>query len=99
MTSGELSQRFDLIQPTPARGALTISRLLLTVAPLGLGLLFSNAASATNIAGAGTGILGYQSAVNSSPGVLLFHAGTPANINDADYTTQVDNFSGGADGG
>jgi hypothetical protein len=56
-------------------------------------------ALAANIASEGTGILGFQSAVDSSPGSLLFHAGTPADINDADLLTHVDNFSGGSDAG
>jgi hypothetical protein len=53
---------------------------------------------AANLAPLGTGILGYNSAVNGSAGTLLFHAGVPHNINDENLATVVDDFSGGSDG-
>src|SRR5690349_8027699 len=54
---------------------------------------------AFDLAPSGTGILGYQAAVDSTPGTLLFHVGTAADINDGDTTTHVDNWSGGSDQG
>src|SRR5215472_15536594 len=54
---------------------------------------------AGDIALFGTGIMGYQAAVDSTPGTLLFHAGTAAAINDGDLGTHVDNYSGGSDNG
>ncbi len=62
-------------------------------------LLLPCVGEAINLAPLGTGILGYQAAVDSSPGTPLFHAGGASAINDQDTTTHVDNFSGGSDGG
>jgi hypothetical protein len=56
-------------------------------------------AGAANLAPLGSGIMGFNSAVNSNPGTLLFHGGAPRNINDENLSTSVDNFSGGSDGG
>lgn len=62
-----------------------------------LGSLGINSLKADNIAPLGRGILGYTAAVDSSPGTLLFNAGTAAAINDGDPGTHVDDFSAGAD--
>jgi hypothetical protein len=56
-------------------------------------------AAASNLAPFGTGILGFNSAANESPGIPLFHAGSARAINDEDTATHVDNFSAGSDGG
>src|SRR5512133_552280 len=56
-------------------------------------------ALSAELAGYGSAIMGYQAAVDSTPGTLLFHAGTPRSIVDGDLATHVDNFSAGADGG
>src|SRR5262245_37410715 len=55
--------------------------------------------NAENLAVLGSGILGYNSAINSGPGTLLFHGGAAHNINDANLATSVDDFSAGSDGG
>src|SRR5262252_4401309 len=54
---------------------------------------------ADNLAPLGSGIMGFNAAIDSNPGTLLFHGGVAHNINDGDLTTSVDDFSGGADGG
>jgi hypothetical protein len=54
---------------------------------------------AANIAPLGTGIMGYNSTINTNLGTPLFHGGVAHNINDTDLTTSVDDFSGGTDGG
>jgi hypothetical protein len=63
------------------------------------GWLGSQTARAGDIAPLGNGIMGYQAAVDSSPGTPLFHAGAAFAINDGDLTTHVDNYSGGSDNG
>jgi len=70
-------------------------RLLLSAAASGLAGL----ASAANLAPLGNGILGVNAAVDSSPGQILYQAGSLANINDGDPTTRVDDWSGGSDRG
>ena len=62
-------------------------------------MILSRSAKAENLAPLGNGILGFNSAINSSPGTLLFHAGAAHNINDGNLTTSVDDFSSGSDGG
>jgi hypothetical protein len=62
-------------------------------------LSWSGGGLAQNIAPAGSGILGYQGAIDGSPGTLFFHAGQAAFINDGDLDTHVDNWSEGADQG
>ncbi len=57
------------------------------------------AARAQNLAPLGNAILGYQAAVDTNPGTLLFHVGSASDINDADLTTHVDNWSAGSDQG
>ncbi len=69
--------------------AVVTSLLLVLPGPVG----------AQNIASSGTAILGYQAAVDGTPGTLYFHVGTAANINDGDPTTHVDNWTAGADQG
>jgi hypothetical protein len=66
---------------------------------LALIVLFAQQAMAENLAPLGSGILGYQAAVDNTPGTLLFHVGTAGNINDNDATTRVDNWSAGSDQG
>ena len=53
----------------------------------------------TNIARAGHPILGFQNAVDSTPGTELYHAGTRSSINDGNLSSRVDNFSAGSDAG
>ena len=55
-------------------------------------------AATTDIATSGVGIIGFQGAVDSTPGTLYFHVGSAASINDGDLTTHVDTWSGGARG-
>jgi hypothetical protein len=62
-------------------------------------MILSRSARADNLAPLGNGILGYNSAINSGPGTLLFHAGAAHNINDGNPATSVDDFSAGSDGG
>lgn len=50
------------------------------------GWLCADRAHAADIATSGVGILGYQGAVDSTPGTLYFHVGSAANINDGDVT-------------
>ncbi len=52
----------------------------------------------TDIALQGVGLLGFQGAVDSTPGTLYFHVGSAVDINDGDLTTHVDNWSGGVRG-
>src|SRR5580765_9017827 len=61
--------------------------------------LLSVSIKAANLAPLGSGIMGYNSAINSNPGTSLFHGGVAHNINDNDLNTSVDDFSGGTDGG
>jgi hypothetical protein len=55
-------------------------------------------AQSTDIALQGVGIMGYQAAIDSSPGTLFFHVGSAVDINDGDLTTHVDDWSNGAKG-
>src|SRR5262245_14357084 len=66
---------------------------------IGLILFITFSLSGANLAPLGTGIMGYNSAINSGPGTPLFHGGVAHNINDNDLSTSVDDFSGGTDGG
>lgn len=52
----------------------------------------SAVASAGNIAGQGTGIIGVNSSIGTSLGTPTVHAGTVSAINDGDLTTHVDTF-------
>src|SRR4030095_11523809 len=54
---------------------------------------------AENIAPLGTAILGVKATVDTSPGIPLSQAGSLTSINDADWSTHVDNWSNGTDGG
>jgi hypothetical protein len=54
---------------------------------------------AANLAPLGSGIMGYNSTINTNPGTSLFHGGVAHNINDNDLNTSVDDYSGGSDGG
>jgi hypothetical protein len=56
-------------------------------------------AHADNLAPLGSGIMGFNSSINTNLGTLLFHGGVPHNINDQDLSTSVDDFSGGSDAG
>ena len=69
----------------------------LVVLPITLFIIGS--VKADNLAPLGSGIMGFNSAINSCPGTPLFHGGVAHNINDNDLTTSVDDFSGGTDGG
>jgi thrombospondin type 3 repeat protein len=80
-------------QNTPMK-SLTRFYLALIIA-----LSLSASIKADNLAPLGSGILGFNSAIDSSPGTMLFHGGVAHNINDNDLTTSVDDFSGGTDGG
>jgi len=62
-------------------------------------LLSLSYAKADNLAPLGTGIMGYNAAVDGNPGTPLFHAGAARNINDNNLATSVDDYSGGSDGG
>ena len=42
--------------------------------------------------------MGYQAAINSTPGTLYFHVGSAVDINDGDITTHVNDWSNGAKG-
>src|SRR5437870_285612 len=81
-----------------SHACLRTSRLLII---LGSALLLgmSGTMVADNLAPFGSGIMGFNAAVDSNAGTLLFHAGTARNINDGDLTASVDDFSGGGDGG
>src|SRR5690349_5948709 len=73
------------------RSSKTVAVTLLSFISLSL--------TAANLAPLGTGIMGYKAAIDSSPGTLLFHGGVAHNINDNDFNTSVDDYSGGTDGG
>jgi hypothetical protein len=66
---------------------------------LGALLAFAASATAANIAPSGSGILGYQRAVDTSPGVVFYQAGSLAAVNDNNLESHVDNWSGGNDQG
>ncbi len=55
--------------------------------------------AAGNIAPQGTANIGFNDAVDADAGTTFVHAGVAASINDNSFTTRVDTFSGGADGG
>lgn len=57
------------------------------------------AVRAQNIASSGQGIIGYQAAVDGTPGTLLYHVGAATDITDGDLGTHVDNWSAGSDQG
>jgi hypothetical protein len=62
-----------------------------------------NRAQTSDIALQGVGILGFQGAIDSSPGTPYYHVGTAADINsgttnDVDEANEVDNWSGGVKG-
>src|SRR6516162_6870596 len=56
-------------------------------------------ARADNLAPLGSGIMGFNSAINTNLGTMLFHGGVRQNINDQNLSTSVDDFSGGSDAG
>jgi hypothetical protein len=71
--------------------SIAVAVALIPLIPLSL--------KAANLAPLGTGIIGYNSAINTGPGTFLFHGGVAHNINDNDLATSVDDYSGGTDGG
>lgn len=74
-------------------------RWSLCLVVLGLAMALPRIGWGANIAPAGSGILGFNAAVDGNPGTLLFHVGSALDINDADLNTHVDNWSNGADQG
>jgi len=55
--------------------------------------------SAANLAPLGTGIMGFNDAVDADAGTSYYQAGVLSHINDTYLGTRVDNWSNGADGG
>lgn len=85
--------RTVLISASPERRFPEIHRGTITLLA---GALIALAASARadNIAPLGTGIIGFNSAVNSEAGTPWANSGTAASINDGDIGTRVDDWSG-----
>ena len=52
-----------------------------------------------NIALDGTAIIGINNAIDGDEGTALEHAGVATGLNDGDYTTRSDIWSGGSDNG
>ncbi len=98
MKTHQLCRNCRIALNAVVRARTRIAELLLPVV-LGLGLSLPGGVRAGDIAMSGKGILGYQSAVDSSPGTQLYNAGTPANITDGNLLSRVDDWSNGADGG
>src|SRR5690242_8567778 len=55
-------------------------------------------AQTTDLALQGAGIMGFQGAIDSTPGTYFIHAGLASAVNDGDSTSHVDDWSGGARG-
>ncbi|HVY72305.1 MAG TPA: binary toxin-like calcium binding domain-containing protein [Verrucomicrobiae bacterium] len=64
-----------------------------------LASLLAGTARADNIAPLGSGIIGVNDAIDGDAGTPVSNAGAPANINDGDLDSHVDNYSGGTDKG
>lgn len=62
-----------------------------------MGLAFCS--HAANVAIGGKAVIGFQAAVDQTPGTQYYQAGLPSNINDNNLDTRVDNWSNGADQG
>ena len=64
-----------------------------------LALGMAGSVQAANIALEGSGILGFNDAIDEDAGTQYFQAGVLAHINDGLLGTRVDNWSNGADQG